>query len=327
MGQVRTQSAGGAAGGRVRVMTRRNVIRATALAFVLLSSAAGTASAQNVEDVDALVTRATILRQQNRRARAADVIEQAAMLAPHRADVRKLQDLLEFEVNGWEAMAGAGYKDWDDNRAPWREGEVSLRRNTRVGPFLMRAAQVERSGRRDEKMEFEVYPAFRSGYLALSAGFAPDATLYPRSTLSAELYKTLPADFEISGGYRRLNFTDKSVDVAIGSLGKYVGSYFVGGRVNDFPSYGTSVTGLVRRYLSDDGQYISVFGSTGSVPELIREPGDFDVISSRSLGADAMFILGSRLVLRLNGSLGDEEWPGGRTASFTTGSLGFGVRF
>lgn len=44
------------------------------------------------------------------------------------------------------------------------------------------------------------------------------------------------------------------------------------------------------RYLSDDGQYIGVFGSTGSVPELIRE-------------------------------------PGGRTARFTTGSLGFGVRF
>lgn len=106
-----------------------------------------------------------------------------------------------------------------------------------------------------------------------------------------------------------------------------VSTYFVGGRVNHFPSYGTSVTGLVRRYLSDDGQYISVFGSTGSVPELIREPGDFDVISSRSVGADAMFILGSRLVLRLNGSLGDEEWPGGRTAKFTTGSVGLGVRF
>jgi len=66
---------------------------------------------------------------------------------------------------------------------------------------------------------------------------------------------------------------------------------------------------------------------TGSVPELIREPGDFDVISSRSIGADVMFILGSRLVLRLSGSLGEEEWPGGRTASFTTGTLGFGVRF
>lgn len=308
-------------------MIRRSVIGATALALVLLSSTVTVTSAQNGEDVDAMVERATILRQQNRRARAAEVIERAALLAPHRADVQRLRELLEFEVNGWEAMAGADFKDWDDTRPGWREGEITLRRNTKAGPFLVRGAQVERAGRTDEKVEFEIYPAFRSGYLALGGGFAPDAVLYPRSTLSAELYKTLPADFEISGGYRRLNFIDQSVDVATGSLGRYFGNFFVGSRVNHFTSYGTSVTGIVRRYFSDDGQYVSVYGSTGSVPELIREAADFDVISSRSLGANALFILGSRLVLRLNASFGEEEWPGGRTASFKTGSIGLGVRF
>ena len=327
MEQVRTQPAGGAARGRVRVMIRRIAVGATVLTLVLLSSTVTTAFAQNGEDVDAMVERATILRQQNRRARAAEVIEKAALLAPDRPDVQRLRELLEFEVNGWEAMAGADFKDWDDTRPGWREGDVALLRNTPIGPFLVRGAQVERAGRTDEKMEIEIYPAFRSGYLALGGGFAPNATLYPRSTLTAELYKTLPAAFEISGGYRRLNFTDQSVNVATGSLGKYMGDFFIGGRVNHFASYGTSVTGTVRRYLSDDGQYVSIYGSTGDVPELIREPADFDVTSNRSIGANALFIVGSRLVLRLNGSLGREKWPGGRTANFKTGSIGLGVRF
>ena len=327
MGQVRTQPAGGAASGRVRVMIRHSKVGAMALALMLLSSMVTIASAQNGEDVDAMVERATILRQQNRRARAAEVIERAALLAPDRADVRRLRELLEFEVNGWEAMAGADFKDWDDTRPGWRETEVSLLRNTKAGPIIVRGAQVERAGRRDEKFEVDLYPAFRSGYLALAVGFAPDATLYPSSRLSAEAFKTLPGDFEISAGYRRWNFSDESIDLVTGSFGRWTGGLFLGGRVNYFPSYGTSVTGLARYYISDNGQYIGVFASTGSVPELIREPTDFDVISSRSLGAEATFIVGSRLVLRMSGTFGNEEWPGGGTANFTTARLGLGVRF
>lgn len=226
-----------------------------------------------------------------------------------------------------EAHAAVNQRTWDQGLPTWREAQVGLRQNTTIGPVIARFSHLERAGLVDDKVELEAYPQFRGGYLALGAGLAPEADLYPQSTLSGELFVRLPAQLELSGGYRRMNFSSP-VDIVTGSLGAYVKQYLVMARVNQvLHNGGTAGMFTARRYFGEDGAYLGLVGTTGTLPFAIRTRTDFDVRSSRSIGADAVMVLQSRWVVMAQASVGNDEVPVGGSTAVTAWGLGFGVRF
>jgi YaiO family outer membrane protein len=278
-------------------------------------------------DVDSLVARANMLRRTNRKAHALEEIRRAGALAPQRADVAQLRGLLQHDVHGSEVGGGVDYIKWDDGRPLWRERNLTLRRNTLRGPGIARVSRLSRFGVVDQKYEVELYPAFRSGYGVLAFG-ASAGELYPRTSMTAELYKTVLAQLEGSLGYRRLNFPDP-VDLATASLGTYVDAYLFGARVQHATggARGTAMSLSARRYVADEGGYVGAYARAGSIREDLARVSDFGVQSSRSIGAEAHLILKTRWLVTATQSLGRDVLRGGGRAAFHTTQLQLGARF
>jgi YaiO family outer membrane protein len=311
---------------------RRRLLEPGALALILLLALTSRALAQtpvtSPDDPDAILTRALELRRLNRKADALATIERAVTIAPQRSDIVWWRDLLEHEVHGWEVTIGGEYREWDETRTPWREAQFTVRRNTAFGPLAARASHAHAFGRSDQRLELEAYPAFGSGYGFVGIGYATDATLYARSSIAGELFTSFATRLEASVGYRRLNFPNE-VNVFTGSLGGYYDAFFLGARVNNVTggATGTAGTFILRRYLSDDGQYIGLQASTGSVREQIESALDLAALSSTSIGADALFIIQSTIVLTGHATAGQEELITGNTTTFWSVNLAIGVRF
>jgi YaiO family outer membrane protein len=302
------------------------------IVLVVLSTVgdSGLASAQGegTESTDLLVTRAVRLRQRNRKVEALAEMQRAVAQCPQCDGVLKFRDLLQHEVHGLEATLGIAYQRWDDARAPIREPQIALRKNTMHGPAIVRFSRLSRFGLNDTKAELEAYPALPGGYGALGVGVASRGTLYARSAISLELFESLPGRLEGSLGYRRLNFPHP-VNVSTASLGKYLRSYLIGARIHGITGggAGTSISLTARRYFSDDGQFIGAQVSAGSIREDVRTVADLDALSSRSLGVDALVIVKARLMLTARGSFGRDKLTSGVSAGFSALTLGVGVRF
>jgi YaiO family outer membrane protein len=311
----------------------------TAVMVVALGLDAGSASAQLAKgsivqqgmrarfDVDSAIARATMLRRQNRRPEAAAVMKQALAVAPEREDVRALHALLQHDLHGGEALAAIDYRTWRTQRPDWREAAFVVRQNTTLGPFVARASQMERSALRDERLELELYPAFPRGYLALGGSVATDASLYARTTASAEIFGSLAERVEGSLGYRRMNF-DSGVDLLGGSIGTYVGSFLLGTRVTHvLGDGGTGALFSARRFLTDDGQYVGVKLATGSVPVLLRTPTDFEVRFTQSVAAEARVVMRGLVVLTAEAELGRDGLSGGGSSEYQAVRVGVGLRY
>jgi YaiO family outer membrane protein len=308
-------------------------------ATVALCIAGASASAQRVTqqaapraavpryDVDSAMARATQLRRQNRKAEAERVVARAVEAAPERADARALRDLLHHEVHGGEALLGIDYKSWRRQLPEWREGTLSARTNTELGPAIVRAKRVDRGPLSDGRIDLELYPAFPHGYLALAGGAATNSTVYAKSTVSAEMFGSLTQWLEASAGYRRMNF-DTGVDMVGGSVGAYAGQFLLGSRVaHVLDDGGTSVTFSARRFLGDEGAYVGAKLATGSVPVELRTPTDFEVRFSQSVAAETRFVVRRLLVLSVEGELGRDGLSGGGSSEYSAARIGVGVRY
>ena len=308
---------------------RSRVLRAAIVVLMTVSGASGARAQRSAGgDADGMMERATVLRRLNLKARALALMDTAAVVAPERADVRGFRDLLEHEVHGADATLGMNYTAWDDGRDSWREPVLAVRRNTARGPVIGRLARLSRFGLNDDQIAVEGYPAFRGGYGALGVSYGVNGTLYARTALSAELFKSLPADLEGSFGYRRLNFPSR-VAVATGSIGKYYREYLFGARVNGVRggAIGTSALLSGRRYFTDDGQFVGAFVTAGSVREDLRSAADLNANTSRSVGTDAQLVVKGRWLVNARGEVGREQPRAGGASVFTSLNVSVGVRY
>ncbi|MEO8622926.1 MAG: YaiO family outer membrane beta-barrel protein [bacterium] len=284
--------------------------------------------ASHPNDVELLVASARSLRQLNRKPEALTAVERAGALAPTRADIVSLRDLLRHDVHGAEATVAFDYDSWADHRDPLRESHAAIRQNTDAGAAIARVSHAARFGLRDDKYELEAYPTLGGGYATLGASYSPTATLYPRSSVTTELSASFPLRLEGSLGYRRLNFAN-AVNVFTGSVGAYERDFLFDVRVNhvDGGSSGNSFMLSARRFFTDERQSVSVQFATGSIREDIRTTADIGALSSRSIGAEGAFVLWSHVILTLRGGIGRDDVASTGPVRRVWGGLGTGGRF
>jgi hypothetical protein len=72
---------------------------------------------------------------------------------------------------------------------------------------------------------------------------------------------------------------------------------------------------------------VGALAATGSMPAVVRASDDFDVQSSRWVGAESFLLLSSRWVLRARATVGRDELPPAGATTFWTATLGLGARF
>jgi len=215
------------------------------------------------------------------RAQADYILQRDAGNPPARA----VRQRLDAADRPWSVGVAVVHDRFNLGRANWNELALTVTRQTMAGPVVVRGSRADRFGLVDEQIEVEFYPVFRAGtYAFIGFGTAPDHTLYPKNRLALDLYQSVGRGFELSAGYRRLQFA-RPTDIYVASITKYIGSWMVTAKGYQIPGPGaldsTSGHAIVRRYFGADGtSFIGVTVSHGLTREEVRGVGDLRELAS-----------------------------------------------
>ena len=211
---------------------------------------------QTPEYKDARVALMNVEWWSGRPAQARDLAAQILTRDPGNPQARLIQQRLDARTRPWSVKTGYSLDAFNDGADPWHEFELSVTRQMSRGTIIVRGTNAARFGYRDQLIEFEAYPKLRAGtYAFLSIGTGTQRNLFPEYRAAFDLYQSLGAGVEVSGGYRRLQFAAPT-DIYVGTATKYVGQWSVTERVSFVPgdvSNSWSFHTESRRYLGSEG--------------------------------------------------------------------------
>jgi len=261
-------------------------------------------------DPSLLMSRARALKALNRTLDAADVLDKLLEVDPTNQPAKQLRSDLAETLRDWETSFEQSYEWFSDNRAAWLETELSLKRQTRIGPVFMRISHAHRFSLDSNLVEIEAYPSLRRGtYAYLNAGWSPDGKLYSRYKLGAELFQSLRYGLEVSGGIRHLGFKEK-VNVYTASLSKYYGNWLFTTRTYVTPAAagdGVSLQYSARRFFGEGSSYVGArFGSGGS-PLQTGSVNEIEVLRSLSFLGEVNWRVARRWTLNFRGGESRED--------------------
>ena len=263
----------------------------------------------NPKDTSVLLALARAQSSLKRVRQAIDTLDRLLAVDPKNEPARQMRERLLDSQRHWAVGYGYGYDGFSDGRQAWQEQWVALRRKAGFGSFSFTGSQADRYDLRDRQYEIEMYPRIRPGtYMYLDGGWSPDAVLYPEYRAGAHLYQSLGRGFEASIGMRRLGFGD-GINIYIGSLSKYVGSWLFTGQGFLTPKgFGTNASYHValRLYLTDV-EYFGLRYHHGAAKEEIQTIKDIQVLNSDGVSGELVLLLGRRVDLTFRGGLDNQQ--------------------
>lgn len=158
---------------------------------------------------------------------------------------------------------------FDKNFGNWHQSSLEYTRLLHKGSITGRLNYASRFGQNAMQVEADFWPKLNENtYLYLNAGFS-DSELFPDYRAGLEVYRKVPGDMEISLGGRALHYTNQTVWLYTGHIGKYLGKYWIAVRpfVQHLPG-STQATGILqlRRYLKNPEEHISLSLAKGGTP-------------------------------------------------------------
>jgi YaiO family outer membrane protein len=262
--------------------------------------------------VDARVALMNVEWWSGRTPAASDLAAQILSREPGNPQARLVRQRLEALSRPWEVTTWYAVDTFNDREA-WQEFATSVGRETPAGSVIVRGTNAQRFGYTDQLIEVEAYPSLRAGtyaYVGVGAGVQRD--LYPAYRLSFDLYQSVGHGFEISGGYRRLKFSEP-VSIYLGTATKYVGTWSLTGRVYYVPfepSDSWSFHGEARRYFGSAGtSFIGATLSHGFNRDEPRGLGDSILIHSNTVRGQADIAVSPRSRLLITASTSRQERP------------------
>jgi YaiO family outer membrane protein len=233
----------------------------------------------------------------------------AAQVGPERPDTAPRLVAPDEEARpSNRASVEYGYVHLSGGADPWQQVTGELSRRMRPGTLVGRVNLAERFGESGVQVEADAYPRISERvYGYVNAGYS-EAEIFPEWRLGAELYGTVARGWEASAGFRRLEFTDESVTLYTGSVGRYQGSWYFSARPFVTPDDGeTSVSGtvLARRYYGDGRSFATLVAGAGTAPT--EAPIQFELQRANTLRLGAYGTAALRRRLGLRWSLGWEK--------------------
>lgn len=235
-------------------------------------------------------------------------LDRALALEPGDADAAGLRRRVLAAGRVWSVGGSYEFDAFSDGRSPWHEATIQLKRLTPLGSVIVRGYEAWRFDTSDTQAEIEGFPGLWKGaYGDLAAAVSPAAELYPKYRVQIDVYQSLPLGFEVSLGYRHLQF-DSGVNMGVASVSKYLGSSLLTLRSFVTPGVdGTSVSihGSFRYYVRET-VYVGARAGYGLSQEDIRSVNDTALLGSATLGAEAFGVLFDRLELGARGAVSRE---------------------
>lgn len=225
---------------------------------------------------------------------------------------RYVQQRLDARTRPWSLGVGYTRDTFNDERELWQETALTLGRDTPIGSLTLRGSSADRFGLTDQQFDVEFYPTFRPGtYAFVGVGVGSDEVLYPEHRVSVDLYQSIGRGFEVSGGYRRLAFTE-TTHIYLGTLTKYSGNWMFTGKAFMVPDevFGDawSYHGNLRRYFGAAGtSFVGAGYSHGFSREEPRGAGDLIRVDSDTVRGQAEIDVTDRLEFTLSASTSRQE--------------------
>jgi len=291
------------------------------------------------DDENFLFKKAKALNYSGNSAMASDIFNRQLAKNPSNKDANSLllsirQDKMvnKLTLNYWIYT----FNDVD----PWSFGSAAIGRKTKTfGSIILRYNFARRFDNVGHQFEVDAYPAItKAVYMYFNAGISNKKN-FPYSRLSIEPYIKLPASFEISLGFRYMNFDNKriapidsnKVMIYTGTIGKYYGNYWFSVRTYLTPGesdWSESFYLTVRRYLADADSYLSIIVGTGFSPD--EQQYAFNVgyhLKSSKIDLGYQQKIASRFLLNCGTGFAREEIRAGITRSRYSFEIGFSYLF
>jgi YaiO family outer membrane protein len=269
----------------------------------------GQALAQDPNNTHLMYQMAFALKETGDELAAVILLNQLLDIDPTHQQAKEL--LQTIQSNRMLNYAGVGYRGMyflESNLSadPWHLFYGEIGRRTRImGPVIFRTNYSTRPDIDVTSLQFELdaYPTVRKGtYLYLNAGYSPDSKLFPITRFGFELFQALPRSWEVSGGFRLMNFDEtesyaltKDLLIITASVSKYWQKYYFSLRpyytfssVADDPE-AFSLFLTARRFFSSNDHHLSLVLGRGF-------SSDFD----RLTGGQVYDLSGTRIEARLN---------------------------
>jgi YaiO family outer membrane protein len=217
--------------------------------------------------------------------RARESLAKAVSLEPGNKEYRRmLQGAAPRFRDHYEVRTEYQVESFSDGRKDYIDRKLALQlRLSSLGPLVLRASAMDRFEARDTQYGFEFYPRLWSrAYAFVEADYSPQHRYLPKTSFLAEVYQAVSSGWDLSFGYRRMNFTSHPADICLGSVGRYFGQniaflrwYFTPGGEGEAFSW----TLNLRRYLSDTSYLFAAYGR-GSRPFDLVSIDDYSVARS-----------------------------------------------
>lgn len=245
---------------------------------------------------------------------------------------RLVQQRLDARTRPWSFGAGYTRDTFNDQREAWQESSLSIGRETPIGSLIVRGSQADRFGLTDQQVDVEFYPTFRAGtYAFIGVGIGADKILYPENRVSIDLYQALGGGFEVSGGYRRLGFSEIT-HIYLATVTKYSGNWMLTGKAFTVPDQrlgaSWSYHANLRRYFGAAGtSFIGAGYSHGFSREEPRGAGDLIRVDGDTVRGQADFDVTGILRFTVGASTSRQERALREPLWQTTAGAGLTIRF
>lgn len=231
--------------------------------------------------------KATALKNTNNPVEAQNTVKEFVAKYPENQEAKEFlesdENTLRTNTIGVRAAVDLYSKVFD----PMQYYTLSYGKQTKYGSIIGKLNFSRRFNENGTQVEIDMYPKITKGlYAYLNVGFA-NTFLFPDVRYGAELYKSLPHSFEISAGFRTLQYSTTTT-IYTGAIGWYTGNSYWSLRPYFTPGDGgTSTSGALnyRKYRSNADNYFSILLSMGISPEVnqfIFDPGTTAIINLKT---------------------------------------------
>ncbi len=227
--------------------------------------------AKDPKDETFMFKKAKILNAMEQYDQAVNQLESLLKIYPSNAEARtKLETIrLDQMKNRVRISYTLDAFEKSSNKDPWHLLAFSYGRKTAIGTVIGRINWAERYGTKAVQYEVDAYPRItEKDYAYVNLGFSNN-TIFPKMRAGLEWYHSFPKSFEGSIGMRALVY-DETTFIYTGSVGKYVGNYWISLRAYVTPSSSgasTSASIQARRYFTDPENYIGMRVGYGISPD------------------------------------------------------------
>lgn len=162
------------------------------------------------------------------------------------------------------------YDNFQGDLTPWNTFSFYGRTRTNLtGALIARVTQAYRFDSQGTLFEIDAYPSLgKNMYAYINIG-GSGASFFPKIRFGTSIYYSLEKAWEVEAGYRYLGFGE-ATHIFTGSLGKYVGNWWLNLRANVIPdnrNVSTSANFQARYYFKTAEDFFSIQLSSGVSPD------------------------------------------------------------